>query len=82
MNKEEYLQKRYTCPNCKSKHIVYWEESILERKYKVKKDGEQSKRVFCTIEHEDGTGMYGLECMDCGKMINTINDDGGALWEV
>ena len=63
---------KYRCPRCGSTDIVLSEETVTDRKYKFKKDGNPYKRPF-KVEHDVAYAIYNLECSKCFESCN-LND--------
>ena len=66
------MSKKYSCPSCGSSNIVYVEEIVVEKRYKLRNDGTPYKRHYEATE--SGTDPnYHLECTNCKEYVN-LND--------
>jgi len=63
------------CNKCGSFNVIWFEELIFERRYKVKKDGIPYKNPFKTALTGNGTSNF--ECLNCGNIGDGSGDIGG-----
>lgn len=65
---------KYKCPKCLSINIGIWEEHVIEKRYKMSKNGKRYKRPYETFYN--GAEIHeGLICLDCKNIVNWVNED-------
>lgn len=71
--KPETAQKFYKCPYCGSKNIAWWEERVVERLYKIKRDGTPYKTQFL-VDESNSDPNEGTLCMDCKETCDWTSE--------
>ena len=62
-------QPMYKCPKCGNTALVFAVDTIVQRTYKVRLDGEPYKRQFDTTEYDD-RGSERIECPHCNSDVH------------
>ena len=56
---------KYRCPKCGSTDVVFAEESVTKRRFKLKRNGEPYKTAYETQHFWSDTVVEYLECSNC-----------------
>ena len=72
---------KYRCPKCGSTDIVFAEESVTKRQFKIKKNGDPYKKPYATDHFYTDQIVEYIECSNCFEYCNL--EDGVELkkWE-
>ena len=73
--------KKYRCPSCGSEDVVFAEETVTRRRFKLKSNGEPYKKPFATDHHYTDEVVEYILCSHCFEDCHL--DDGVELkkWE-
>lgn len=70
-------QPRYKCPKCGNTALVFAKDTIVQRTYKLRIDGEPYARQFETTEFYSDGDSERIECPNCNSDVTFA--DGAAL---
>ena len=72
---------KYRCPDCGSTDIVFAEESVIEKRFKLKKDGKPFKKPYETVEYCSDIVIESLECQHCHSYCRLDDKSELKKWE-
>ena len=70
-------QPMYKCPNCGNTSLFFAKDTIVQRTYKLRVDGEPYARQFDTTEFYSDGDSERIECPDCNNSVTL--EDGAVL---
>lgn len=71
------IPAKYKCPKCGNEHLVFSKDTIVQRTYRLRLDGEPYARQFDTTEFYSDGDAERIECPECNSSVNYA--DGAAL---
>jgi DNA-directed RNA polymerase subunit RPC12/RpoP len=66
-------QPKYRCPKCGNTELVFAKDTIVQRTYKLRLDGEPYARQFDTTEFYSDGDSERIECTNCNHSV-TLED--------
>lgn len=83
MNKNNYKNKnvyKYVCPCCGNTKLSWWEEEVIEKRYRLDKDGNLLKCYKKLLEDTGGFGLYCESCMSYCNLGSGFSNETNAKW--